>query len=148
MTIAPEERAFYERLASLSGWDIAKELGLSYCGDTDPIRHGGYFYNPAKWDEWGYAPAVEFWWDDESDRVCVSPGTINRPDDMERVFLLSGLAREHQGSTLAQIEATKNHGGFEPDEYTPTHTYDPDTWAEWRLWRSVLPMLRSIQAEV
>lgn len=145
-TVTPEERAFCERLASLSGWDVAKELGLSYSGDSDPIRHGGVFYDPSRWDDWEHAPAVEFWWDDDSDRLMVSPGSINKPDadDMATAFRCCDVPEEAQGNPEAQIEACRGAWGLEPDDYEPTRSYDPDTWAEWRLWRSVLPMLRSI----
>ena len=152
MTISREDRAFCERLSSLSGWDIAKELGLSYAGDADPIRHGGTFYDPTHWLDWGYAPCVEFWWDDDRDRLVVSPGTINKPDadDMETAWQCVGMDDpddDVRNTPAAQIEAARTAWGIEPNDYVRSRSYNPDTWAEWRLWRSILPMLRAIASQ-
>ena len=149
MTISREDRAFCERLSSLSGWDIAKELGLSYFGDGNPITYGGTFYDPTHWDDWGYAPCVEFWWDDDRDRLVVSPGTINKPDadDMASAYQICDVPEEHRDNVNAQIEAVQLAWGAEPDDYVPSRSYNLETWAEWRLWRSVLPMLRAISPQ-
>jgi len=147
MSIAPEERAYCERLASLSGWQIAKDLGLGYSGDCNAIDHGGFFYNPTHWDDWGYAEIVQFTPDGdwEGNRLRVERGTINRPDDLDAVFAQSGIDPEERGNIHAQIEAVRYHNGAEWDDRdSGFRLYNPDLWAEWRLWRSILPMLRSI----
>lgn len=148
--ISTEEKAKFERIASLSSWDIAREYGCHFSGDVDPINHGGFFYDARDWDAYGYAQCVEFWEDYEHDCLVVQRGVINRPDDddMESVWRGIGIDAdsEERDNIHAQIEAARSYCGIEPDgtDYPELKNFRLEDWKEWRIWRSIDPWLRQL----
>lgn len=107
------------QMAAMSPWDIARHYGVGYSGDMDPIRHGGLFYSYANWVRYGYADCVEFWedpayGDDGGDRVVISRGVINRPQDMAAAFRCCGIeSPDDQNNVLCQIECARAYAGAE-----------------------------------
>ena len=142
--ISPEEKAKFERIASMSSWDIAKHYGCSFSGDCNPIEHGGFFYDSRDWEAYGYASCVEFWDDHENGCLIVQRGTIQKPsqpEDMNSAFRCIGMAvdDENRENIHAQIEAVRYYCGIEPDgtSYPDLKNFDLDQWQEWRIWRSI-----------
>jgi hypothetical protein len=149
-----------------TGWQIAEELGLSYSGDSDPINHGGIFYEVRNWLPYGYASAVELYPLEErgEERLLVTRGTINRPDDEDRMQSALGCAgavelweemrqrgrndpNNVRGLIHLEIEACRAYMGIEPSgSGSDEKVYKVASWRkEWRLWRSMLPLLLSLQ---
>ena len=148
--IPQETKERFQRIADMSGWDIAKEYGCGYSGDGSPIPHGGFFYDARDWELYGYASCVEFWLDSESGSIVVECGTINRPDDMESDFRCIGIGPDdpNRDNVHCQIEACKAYWGYEPIEDFGgryVKSFRLDDWPhEWRIWRSVDGWLRQI----
>jgi hypothetical protein len=42
-----------KQLRTRPAYEIAKQLGLGYTGDSSPIPHGGTFYETNNWNEHG-----------------------------------------------------------------------------------------------
>lgn len=148
---------------------LACELGIGYTGDVDAIQHSGLFYDRSNWLDYGYASAVEllnhYDEDDGSPLLLVTQGTINRGDDEDWMRAAQRCAGDTQGweECRAQVELDPNHpaglemvdreieaslgySGIEPAHYHATRGYKTDTWRkEWRLWRSILPMILALQ---
>jgi hypothetical protein len=162
---ADELTALAKQCNSWTGWQIAEELGLNYSGDSDPINHGGVYYETRNWLPYGYASAVELYpLDDRSeDSILVTRGTINRPDNADRMRGALGCVgaielweemreagrndpNNYLGLIHLEIEACRAYMGIEPNHYTQDKTYKVASWRkEWRLWRSILPLLLSLQ---
>lgn len=140
------DRQTAEKLASLAGWNIAKYFACSYEGDSDPIRHGGVFYDPRDWAEYGYASCVEFWADPDSreDTLVVSSGTIHRPGIQEVKAALQHYGLDWTDDVHQQIEACRAYNGIEPDDCVSPRRYKLDHWHEWRIWRSVSELLAQL----
>lgn len=142
-----------QKIASMSGWNIAELFGCEYSGDSSAVGHGGYFYRTQEWEKWGYAEAVEFWHDHDSPTktryrdpiLVVQRGTINKPtnpDKMEDCWRTIGASdpeHELRTSIHAEIDAVKSHWGMEPlgTAYPDLKNFNPDTWHEWKIWRSI-----------
>lgn len=147
-TIGLVERELYKRLASMAGWDIAKHYGCEYLGDCSPIPHDGTFIDTRDWASWRYANIVELCTVGEGTLVVTS-GTINMPtsaETMERAWECIGIGPGDpiRNDTLAQINAVQAYYGYEPDDYTTPRTYKLEHWQEWRIWRSIAPMLKEL----
>lgn len=140
----------YHKLASLSAWDIASEFGIHYSGDSNAIEHGGFFYNADNWEAYGYASCIEFWLDpDQEDTLIVSCGTINKPDDKEGAFRCCGISTDSPDTSNihCQIDCVRNYCGIEPDAYQSfTRKYKLSDWKEWRIWKSVSPLLTELRS--
>lgn len=148
MAVTAEDKATYVKLASLSAWEIADHFGCHYDGDSNPIEHGGFFYDTRDWESGGYASTVEFWWDDDADQLVVQRGTISKPQDLAACWNCAGTPDDPdlRNDTRAQIEAVKSYWGITPDgvTYPDLMNFRLDDWAEWRLWRSVAPWLKAL----
>ncbi len=150
--ISPEEKQLYQHIADLAGWNIAKHYNCGYSGDSDPIQHGGFFYDVRDWEKYGYANCVELWMDPESEDVLhVQTGTINkpyRPEDMESCWQSMEIDSDDEirSNINAQIEVVRSSWGIEPDgtKYPCVKTFRLAEWAEWRIWRSVAGWLTSL----
>lgn len=149
--VTTEEKEFFQRLASMSGWNIADEFGIHYSGDSNPIPHGGFFYNVGNWEKEGYADVVEFWDDHEHKCQVVQQGTIHKPKteaEWESVWSSIGCEAndEIRNNIHAQIEAVRCHSGIMPKGITYPYLkdFDLETWAEWRIWRSIAGMLKEL----
>ena len=105
----------FDQLASLAGWDLAKELGCEFSGDCNFIDHDGYFYDARDWDHYGYASCVAFsripehgtHWMDADNTLHVEACTINRPDSVtERAECLAscGWRYEGEGEDLSIVD--------------------------------------------
>ena len=90
-----------EQLASMSAHDIAKQLGLGYSGDMNPIDHDGTFYETSNWQAYGYVSCLRFTRADG--HLWVEYGTINRADDMAEC--LRTIGAESADSVEVEIEA-------------------------------------------
>ena len=126
----------FAQLASLAGWDLARQLGCQFSGDCNYTDHGGYFYDSREWRRNGYAAAVEFRRiDDDENSLHVSCGTINRPNDISGCLASCGWRYDGTGSAIAivdergevitdeldimarvEIDACRGHWGIEPQE--------------------------------
>jgi hypothetical protein len=171
---ADELTALAKQCNSWTGWQIAEELGLSYSGDSNPIDHGGVYYETRNWLPYGYASAVELYPMEErqgssyrapiEELLLVMGGTINRPDDadgMRSALDTIGMREEWEemremgrndpnnylGLIHLEIEACRAYMGIEPSgSGSDEKIYKVATWRkEWRLWRSMLPLLLSLQ---
>lgn len=130
-----------KKLADLSGWDIARELGCDYTGDMNPVMHGGVFYDSRDWESYDYASCVEFWEDPETHHLCVTRGTINRSQNMERAFHCCGIPKEEQDNIHAQIETSRSYSGIESDD---TRTFDLESLGEYEIWKAVRSWLEEL----
>lgn len=145
--VTESEKTRFREMASLAGWDVAKAYGVAYSGDSDPIRHGGFFYNTADWSEYGYADAVEFWLEEETNTLVVQRGTINKVDDDELTKLIESTYDDVDPTDIhLQIDACKGHWGVDNEGpmYPDTLRFNLDNWSEWRIWRSVEFMLNGL----
>jgi hypothetical protein len=148
--VTASEKATFQRIASLTGWAVADHFGCSYSGDSDPIDHGGFFYDARDWDRYGYARVVDFWTDPDDDGVLnVSRGTVLAPsaDQWPRVWSCCGIADPADRANLhCQIDAARAHFGMEPDgtRYPDVLRFRFDDWTEWRIWRSIAPWLAAL----
>jgi len=105
--------------AEASPWELAKLLGIGYCGDSNPVDHDGWFYGVHDWPDHGYASIVEFTRDGST--LWVECRTVNHPGDKETAeafashdvdpFDLSDSER-----VFAEIECVRGHWGSEPVE--------------------------------
>lgn len=140
------DTAFFKHLPSLTGWAIAELYGLHYEGDSDPITHGGTFYNLNNWQEYGYAGCVELYPNvDGTDVMIVSVGTVHRPDDTTLARALHSADLPPDTTEPAELAyAVRCYCGAEPDD-EPGRTYDTANWPnEWRLWKSIHPLLLAL----
>jgi hypothetical protein len=130
-------------LASLAGWDIAVAFGCGYSGDSNPIEHGGFFYDLRDWESYGYAATVEFWSDPEAsnDTLIVQTGTIHKPnrETLKNALTSIGLNPNDTHPLEAEIEATKSWVGIEPEgtEFPYLKHFVLKDWREDRIWRSI-----------
>lgn len=144
-------------LDSLSAWDIAKLIGCHYSGDSNTIEYGGVFYDPRDWQKYGYANCVELWIDPDSkeDTLRITIGTIHRDSDMSGPFSCIGHNPDNLDQhgepipadtlTHIEIEACRYYSGIEPDDYQEfQRSYKLAHWKEWRIWKSLLPILSSL----
>jgi hypothetical protein len=145
------EKAGWQQVASLSGWDVAAHYGCSYIGDCNAIDHGGYFYDPRDWEPYGYASVVEFWRDPEDDDVLyVQRGTVHRPQtakEWRSAWSCIGAPEDDTRHNVhAQIDAARSWGGIETDgtSYPALKTFRTTDWHEWRIWRSVHDWLAAL----
>lgn len=137
----------YQELSSLSAWDIANRIGIHYSGDCSPIPHGGFFYDAKDWEQYGYANCIEFWIDPDTtpDTLRITIGTIHKPDDMSGAFECCDVPEAERSNIHAQIVACRDYNGIEPDEHQEySRAYNLETWSEWRIWKSVYPLLLSL----
>jgi hypothetical protein len=94
-----------EKMASLAGWDLAKELGCHFAGDCNYTDHNGYFYDAREWRRNGYAPIVNFCRvADDQDALRVECATVNRPDDMADCLKSCGWKYDGTGSAIAIVD--------------------------------------------
>lgn len=137
-----------KELASMSGWDIAKALGCHYSGDSDPIRHGGFFYSILDWEENGYADCIEFWSDDGDGKLRIYTGTIHRLEgkELESAFGCVGLEDGQRGNIHAQIDACKSYAGMEPNYDGVATTFGLENWKEHRIWARVRPLIERLSS--
>lgn len=143
-------KAYYQELASLSGWDIAKRLGCHYSGDSDPIQHDGFFYDVRDWENYRHANVVEFWNDVDNKRLVIQRGTIDSPDgpihggEWMEVWKSFGLSPTI--NIYAQIEACRYAKGIVPDgtAYPDVMTYKWNEWQDWRIWKSCEHWIREL----
>ncbi|CAB4162724.1 hypothetical protein UFOVP785_97 [uncultured Caudovirales phage] len=134
----------FHALESMSAWDVAETFGCHYSGDSNAIEHGGYFYDASDWEEYGYASCVEFWLDPDAkeDTLRILVGTINKPNDMSGPFSCCDTPESEQDNIHAQIDAVRSYCGIEPDDYQEfNRVCKLATWKEWRIWKSVCPLL-------
>ena len=146
MSIRGKERLSAEKLSQMNPWDIAQHYGIGYSGDINVIEHEGLFYEYCNWVEWGYASCVEFWRHPEhSDRLVVSVGIINRPDDMSRAFNCCGISSpDDKNNVFCQIEAATSYSGFEEENSVE---WDLSTTSEVEVWKQVRPLLESLESK-
>lgn len=148
-TADPVDAAFFRRLPSLTGWAVAELYGLHYDGDSDAIAHGGTFYSLTQWAAFGYAPCVELCplTDGGRELLMVSAGTVNRPDadTLRKALAMCDLPATEDAATV--VDAVKSYCGAEPDAETG-RTYELANWPnEWRIWKSIHPLLLSLSQQ-
>lgn len=133
-----------EYMTTLSGWDIAEWCGCYYSGDSDPLNHGGYFYNLTNWERkrWNYADFVELIpvQDGKEEKVIVSEGTIHN-GSLQSAFRCLGIEDVDTSDPHMQVEACKCYFGAESN-YEKTYTLA--NWKEWRLWKRILPLIKAM----
>lgn len=131
--------------------EIAKHLGIGYCGDMNPFDHDGYFYSTKDWTDHGYAECVKVSHCDG--QVFVEAGTIKKPDNIEDCFQSSGWARYVgdpsrlvQGTDViditpeVEIECVEGHWGSETHEDFggPYRHSFPEDVSERRFWKHAI----------
>lgn len=147
--VSPDEKALYQKIASLQGGEIAKHFGCDYSGDGSPIPHGGFFYNIQDWEENDYADAVEFWMDPEHEgRLVVQRATIHRPTTPEQwescwSCVGSKPGDENRKNIHFQIQSAQAAMGMETGD--GSRSFILDNWQEWRIWRKVSDWLEELR---
>jgi hypothetical protein len=153
-------------LRTKSPWAIADRLGIDYSGDMSPIPHDGYFYDSSQWLDCKSAAVVEFC--TIEDRVIVSIGDIDRPNDVETMKSvlrccglkysddIIGIESEHGGDIVAatpeaisrvEIEAIKSYSGMNTDFSAEFPFVDDPREAEFQAMRFAVTHLRTMQRE-
>lgn len=140
-------KEFFQHVASLAGWDVAKLAGCDYSGDHDPIQHGGFFYETENWEKYGYANIVDFCLLDDG-YLYVEQGTVNRPNDTAKLLTaIRNFCGEYVDvhNIHVQIDYCKGYNGYDHSEYGPTRKYRLEDWPhEWRIWKSVYHVIESL----
>ena len=81
----------------------------------------------------------------------VECGTVNRPKDMESAWRCIGIEPGNplRDNIHCQIDAAKSyHGSEATEDFSGRYerTYDPATWKEWRIWRSLDGWLKRLNS--
>jgi hypothetical protein len=148
--VLTEEKTRFHHIASLNAWAIASHFNCEFDGDSNPINHGGFFYNPRTWDTDGYVNAVEFYQCPRDDRptndkhLIVQLGTIRKPKDnegWESCWSCIGIAADDPDRKLprAQVWACRAGRGINPKGITYPYVkeFNLRRWAEWRIWMNI-----------
>lgn len=137
-------------LASLSAWDIAKHFNCEFHGDSNPIQHGGIFYDLRDWVNYGYANTISFWKDLENGTLVVQKGTINKVNDkdLESCWETIDIDADDPIRLIPQqqVYAAWCYAGVEPEgiEYPYSKRFNLDIWPEENIWRNICDWLQEL----